>query len=55
VNTLFQWPNESRQGLAVDPQHASTNRPVVLAAAAGIARLAKAKRLHLRPLGVSQN
>src|SRR6476646_7525560 len=38
-----------------DPQHGLDKLSVVLAAAAGIARLAKTKRLHLRPLGVSQN
>jgi hypothetical protein len=30
-------------------------KPVVLAAASGIARLAETKRFHLRPLGVRQN
>jgi len=58
VKTLFQWPNvggRSRQGLPCDPQHSLDKPSVILAAAAGIARLAKTKRLHLRPLGVSQN
>jgi hypothetical protein len=47
----------SRQGLPVRAIHntASTKQAVILAAAAGIARLAETKRLHLRPLGVSQN
>ena len=47
----------SRHGLPVRAiqQPASDKQPVVLAATAGIARLAKTKRLHLRPLGVSQN
>jgi hypothetical protein len=34
-----------------DPQHGLDKQSVVLAAAARIARLAKAIRLHLRPLG----
>ena len=60
MNTLFQWPNDRRQippGAAGsgDPQHGLDKQPVVLPTAAGIARLAKTKRLHLRPLGVSQN
>jgi hypothetical protein len=38
-----------------DPQHGLDKSSIVLAAAAGISRLAKTKRLHLRPLGVSQN
>src|SRR6188768_1351242 len=38
-----------------DPQHGLDKLSVILAAAAGITRLAKTKRLHLRPLGVSQN
>jgi hypothetical protein len=38
-----------------DPKHRLDKPSVVLAAAAGIAPLAKTKRLHLRPLGVSQN
>src|SRR3978361_679397 len=38
-----------------DPQYRLDKLSVVLAAAAGIARLAKTMRLHLRPLGVSQN
>ena len=59
MKTLFQWP-KGRQippGTAGsgNPQHGLDKQSVVLAAAAGIARLAKTKRLHLRPLGVSQN
>src|SRR6266566_9389142 len=38
-----------------DPQDRLNKSSVVLAAAAGVAPLAKTKRLHLRPLGVSQN
>ena len=38
-----------------NPQHSLDKQSVVLAATAGIARLAKTKRLNLRPLGVSQN
>jgi hypothetical protein len=38
-----------------DPQYRLNKSSVVLAAAAGIARLAQTKRLHFRPLGVSQN
>ncbi len=38
-----------------NPQHGLDKQPVVLAAAAGIARLAETRRLHLRPWGVSQN
>src|SRR5256885_11210139 len=38
-----------------DPQARLNKSSVVLAAAAGVAPLAKTKRLHLRPLGVSQN
>ena len=46
----------SRQGCPCgNPQHAFDKQPVVIAASAGIPRLAKTKRLHLRPLGVSQN
>jgi hypothetical protein len=45
-------PRAARAG---DPQHRFDKQPVVIAAPAGIARLAKTKRLHLRPLGVSQN
>src|SRR6195256_2854147 len=45
-------PRAPRAG---DPQHCFDKQPVVIAAPAGIARLAKTKRLHLRPLGVSQN
>ncbi len=46
----------SRQGYPCgNPQHAFDKQPVVIAASAGIPRLAKTKRLHLRPLGVSQN
>jgi len=45
-------PRAARSG---DPQHGLDKKSVVLAAAAGIARLAETKRLHLRPLGVSQN
>ena len=45
-------PGAARSG---DPQHGLDKKSVVLAAAAGIARLAKTKRLNLRPLGVSQN
>src|SRR6195256_6082813 len=45
-------PRAARAG---DPQHCFDKQPVVIAAPAGIARLAKTKRLHLRPLGVSQN
>ena len=40
---------------AGNPQHGLDKQPVVLAAATGIARLAQTMRLHLRPLGVSQN
>ena len=40
---------------ARDPQHRLDKKPVVLAAAPGFARLAETVRLHLRPLGVSQN
>src|SRR5258705_12504399 len=45
-------PRAARAG---DPQHCFAKQPVVIAAPAGIVRLAKTKRLHLRPLGVSQN
>src|SRR2546430_9847361 len=38
-----------------DPQDRLNKSSVVLAAAGGVAPLAKTKRLHLRPLGVSQN
>ncbi|MGY3075486.1 hypothetical protein ACVWZZ_001857 [Bradyrhizobium sp. LM6.10] len=38
-----------------DPQNGLDKQSVVLAAAARISRLAKTMRLHLRPLGVSQN
>ena len=37
-----------------DPKYGLDKQSVVLAAAAGIARLAKAMPFHLRPLGVSQ-
>lgn len=40
---------------AGDPQHGFEKQTVVTSCAAGIARLAQTKRLHLRPLGVSQN
>ena len=45
-------PRAARSG---DPQHGLDKKSVVLAAAAGIARLAETKWFHLRPLGVSQN
>src|SRR3981189_662366 len=48
-------PIEHSAARAGDPQHCFDKQPVVIAAPAGIARLAKTKRLHLRPLGVSQN
>ena len=38
-----------------DPQYSLDKPSVVLASTTGIARFAKTKRLHLRPLGVSQN
>jgi hypothetical protein len=38
-----------------DPQHGLDNSSIVLAATARTARLAKAKRRHLRPLSLSQN
>jgi hypothetical protein len=40
---------------ADDPKNRLHKQPVVPAAAPWIARLAKTMRLHLRPLGVSQN
>src|ERR1700741_2272971 len=40
---------------ASNPQHRLHEQPVILAAAPGIARLAKTQRLHFRPLGVCQN
>jgi hypothetical protein len=40
---------------ASNPQHRLHEQPVILAAAPGIARLAKTQRLYFRPLGVCQN
>jgi hypothetical protein len=40
---------------AGNPQHRLHEQSVILAAPAGIARLAKTQRLHFRPLGVRQN
>ena len=36
-------------------QHRLNKQAIVFVSAAGIARLAETKRLHLRPLSVSQN
>jgi hypothetical protein len=44
-----------RAACAGNPQHGFDKQPVVIAASAGIARLAKTMWFHLRPLGVSQN
>jgi hypothetical protein len=38
-----------------DPQYRLDKQPIIAAAAPGIARLTKAMRFHLRPLGVRQN
>src|SRR6185312_567826 len=37
------------------PQHCFNEQPIVLAASTRVRRLAQTMRLHLRPLGVSQN
>src|SRR6185437_16650384 len=37
------------------PQHCFNEQPIVLAASTRVRRFAQTMRLHLRPLGVSQN
>src|SRR5215210_5042865 len=45
-------PRATRAG---NPQNRLDEAPIVRATSSGVARLAQAMQLHLRPLGVSQN